>query len=138
MRSRRHLPVRPAPRSAFSGYRFPPEVITLAVRWYLRFGLSYRDVEELLAERGVEVDHVSVYRWVQRFAPEFAEAARARQHIIGDRWHVDETYLKVDGSWRWRIRQPEGRSDSLLLFACGDNLRKGAALNAVQIAERVL
>jgi transposase-like protein len=104
MRSRRHLPVRPAPRSAFSGYRFPPEVITLAVRWYLRFGLSYRDVEELLAERGVEVDHVSVYRWVQRFAPEFAEAARARQHIIGDRWHVDETYLKVDGSWRYLFR----------------------------------
>src|SRR5439155_15346969 len=67
MRSRRHLRPRPAPRSAFAGYRFPPEVITLAVRWYLRFGLSYRDVEELLAERGVEVDHVTVYRWVQRF-----------------------------------------------------------------------
>jgi transposase-like protein len=69
------------------------------VRWYLRFGLSYRDVEELLAERGIEVDHVSIYRWVQRFAPEFAEAARARQHVIGDRWHVDETYLKVGGIW---------------------------------------
>jgi transposase, IS6 family len=93
MRSRRHLRPRPAPRSAFAGYRFPPEVITLAVRWYLRFGLSYRDVEELLAERGIEVDQVTVYRWVQRFAPEFAEAARARQHIIGDCWHVDETYL---------------------------------------------
>ncbi len=64
MRSRRHPPVRPAPSSAFAGYRFPPEVITLAVRWYLRFGLSYRDVEELLAERGIEVDHVTVYRWV--------------------------------------------------------------------------
>jgi transposase-like protein len=104
MRARLHLPVRPAPRSAFSGYRFPPDVITLAVRWYLRFGLSYRDVEELLAERGVDVDHVSVYRWVQRFAPEFAEAARARQHVIGDRWHVDETYVKVGGSWRYLFR----------------------------------
>jgi transposase, IS6 family len=52
------------PRSAFAGYRFPPEVIALAVRWYLRFGLSYRDVEELLAERAVKVDHVTVYRWV--------------------------------------------------------------------------
>jgi transposase-like protein len=52
-----------APGSEFAGFRFPPEVITLAVRWYLRFGLSYRDVEELLAERGIEVDHVSVYRW---------------------------------------------------------------------------
>jgi transposase-like protein len=104
MRPRQYLRPCPAPHSAFTGYRFPPEVITLAVRWYLRFGLSYRDVEELLAERGIEVDHVSVYRWVQRFAPEFAEAARARQHIIGDRWHVDETYLKVDGSWRYLFR----------------------------------
>jgi transposase-like protein len=63
-------------RSAFAGFRFPPEVITVAVRWYLRYGLSYRDVEELLAERGVEVDHVTVYRWVQRFTPLFADAAR--------------------------------------------------------------
>ena len=93
-----------SPSSAFAGYRFPPEVITLAVRWYLRFGLSYRDVEELLAERGIEVDHVTIFRWVQRFAPEFAEAARARQHLVGDRWHVDETYLKVGGTWRYLFR----------------------------------
>lgn len=108
MRSRpcRHPRPRPclAPRSAFVGYRFPPDVITLAVRWYLRFGLSYRDVEELLAERGIEVDHVTIFRWVQRFAPEFAEAARARQHVVGDRWHVDETYLKVGGTWRFLFR----------------------------------
>jgi len=104
MRSRCHLRPRPTPASAFAGYRFPPEVITLAVRWYLRFSLSYRDVEELLAERGIEVDHVSIYRWVQRFAPEFAEAARARQHVVGDRWHVDETYLKVGGTWRYLFR----------------------------------
>jgi transposase, IS6 family len=94
----------PAPRSAFTGYRFPPEVITLAVRWYLRFSLSYRDVEELLAERGIQVDHVSIYRWVHRFAPEFVEAARVRQHVIGHRWHVDETYVKVGGTWRYLFR----------------------------------
>ena len=58
MRSHADPHPRPAASSAFAGYRFPPEVITLAVRWYLRFGLSYRDVEELLAERGIEVDHV--------------------------------------------------------------------------------
>ena len=66
----------PAPQSPFAGFRFPPDVIVLAVRWYLRFGLSYRDVEGLLAERGVEVDHVTVYRWVQRFAALLAAAAR--------------------------------------------------------------
>jgi len=104
MKSHRYPLSGPAPRSAFAGYRFPPEIITLAVRWYLRFGLSYRDVEELLAERGIEVDHVTIYRWVQRFAPEFVEAARARQHLVGDRWHVDETYLKVGGTWRYLFR----------------------------------
>lgn len=74
---------RPAPtaRSAFVGFRSPPDVIVLAVRWYLRYDLSYRDVEELLVERGVEVDHVSVYRWVQRVTPLLAEAARPCRHL---------------------------------------------------------
>jgi transposase-like protein len=76
----------------------------LAVRWYLRFGLSYRDVEELLAERGVEVDHVTLYRWVQRFAPMLAEAARPCRHAVGDRWWADETYVKVAGQWRYVYR----------------------------------
>ncbi len=65
----------------------------VAVRWYLRYGLSYRDVEELLAGRGVEVDHVTVYRWVQRFTPLLADAARFARHSPGDRWFVDETYV---------------------------------------------
>jgi hypothetical protein len=95
-----------APRaiSVFAGFRFPPEVISLAVRWYLRYGLSYRDVEELLAERGITVYHVSVYRWVQRFTPEFIEAARPCRHAPGDRWFVDETYLKVTGTWTYLYR----------------------------------
>ena len=91
-------------RSAFAGCRFPPEVITVAVRWYLRYGLSYRDAEELLAERGVEVDHVTIYRWVQRFTPLFADAARLCRHATGDRWFVDETYVKVAGRWRYLYR----------------------------------
>jgi len=90
--------------SAFAGFRFPPEVISVAVRWYLRYGLSYRDVEELLAERGVEVDHVTVYRWVHRFTPEFISAARPRRHVPGDRWFVDETYVKVSGRWTYLYR----------------------------------
>jgi transposase, IS6 family len=80
------------------------EVITVAVRWYLRYGLSYRDVEELLAERGVEVDHVTVYRWVQRFTPLFADSARPLRHAVGDRWFVDETYVRVAGRWRYLYR----------------------------------
>jgi transposase-like protein len=91
-------------RSGFAGFRFPREVITVAVRWYLRYGLSYRDVEELLADRGIEVDHVTVYRWVQRFTPLFADAARPCRHATGDRWFVDETYVKVAGRWRYLYR----------------------------------
>jgi transposase-like protein len=92
------------PRSAFVGFRFPSDVIVVAVRWYLRLGLSYRDVEELLAERGVEVDHVSVYRWVLRFTPLLADAARPCRHRVGGRWMVDETYVRVAGRWRYVYR----------------------------------
>jgi transposase-like protein len=94
----------PLTRSAFAGFCFPPDVIVLAVRWYLRFALSYRDVEELLAERGIEVDHVTVYRWVLRFTPLLADAARPCRHAVGGRWRVDETSVKVAGRWRYVYR----------------------------------
>src|SRR6266545_2178506 len=103
MRTRRSRPTA-VPRSAFAGFRFPPDVIVLAVRWYLRFGLSYRDVEELLAARGIEVDHVTAYRWVVRFTPLLADAARPCRHAVGDRWFVDETDVKVAGRWRYVYR----------------------------------
>ncbi|MHB8449919.1 MAG: IS6 family transposase [Mycobacteriales bacterium] len=105
-----------------SGFRFPREVIAVAVRWYLRYGLSYRDVEELLAERGVTVDHVTVYRWVQRFTPEFVEAARPARRAPGDRWFVDETYVKVSGRWAYLYRAVDqhGQVVDVLLSAHRD------------------
>ncbi len=100
---RRFRVVPAVPGSGFAGFRFPPEIIVLAVRWYLRFGLSYRDVEELLSERGIEVDHVGD-RWVPRFTPLLADAARPCRHAIGDSWFVDETYVKVAGQWLYVYR----------------------------------
>jgi transposase-like protein len=110
------------PRSAFIGFRFPSEVIVVAVRWYLRYGLSYRDVEELLAERGIAVDHVTVYRWVQRFTPLLADAARFARHAPGGRWFVDETYVKVNGVWRYVYRaiDQHGQVIDVLLTARRD------------------
>jgi IS6 family transposase len=106
-----------APRSSFAGFRSPPEVIMLAVRWYLRYGLSYRDVEELLAERGITVDHVTIYRWVQRFTPELIDAARPSRHVAGDRWFVDETYLKVAGRWVYLYRAIDQRGQVIDVLA---------------------
>jgi transposase-like protein len=81
-----------------------PEVIMVVVRWSLRYGLSYRDVEELLADRNIEVDHVTVYRWVQRFTPLLIDAARPCRHAPSDRWFIDETYVKVAGRFRYLYR----------------------------------
>lgn len=75
MKPRRSSSMPAIPNSPFAGFRFAPEIVLLAVRWYLRCGLSYRDVEELLGERGIEVDHIAIYRWVQRFTPLIADAA---------------------------------------------------------------
>lgn len=94
----------------------------VAVRWYLRYGLSYRDVEELVAERGIQVDHVTVYRWVQRFTPLLADAGRFTRHCPGDRWFVDETYVKVNGVWRYVYRAVDqhGQVIDVLLTARRD------------------
>ena len=98
---------------AFRGFRFPAEIILWAVRWYLQFPISYRDLELMLADRGVEVDHTTMYRWVQRFAPELEK--RMRRHLRPCRgpWHVDETYVRVDGQWRYLYRAVDGTGQTI-------------------------
>jgi transposase-like protein len=114
--------------SAPAGYRFPREVIAVAVRWYLRYGLSYRDVEELLAERGIEVDHVTIYRWVQTFTPAFIDVARSARHSTGDRWFVDETYVKVAGHWTYLYRAVDQHGQVIDVLV--SQRRDGAAARA--------
>jgi hypothetical protein len=109
------------PESAFVGFRFPPDVIVLAVRWYLRFSHSYRDLEELLAERGIEVDHMTVYRWVLRFTPLLTEAAQPSRHAVGTRWQVDETYVRAAGA------TSIGRSTSSVRSSTYSSLRGATA-----------
>ena len=84
-------------------------MILLAVSSYLRWGLSYRDLKELLAERGIDVDHFTLFRWVQRFTSELIDAARPRRHAAGDRWFVDETNVLMNGMWRCVYRAVDQR-----------------------------
>jgi transposase, IS6 family len=106
----------------FKWRQFEPEIILLAVGWYLRFSLSYRDVEELLAERGLHADHVTVWRWVQRYAPEMERRLRKRLKATNDSWRVDETYVRVKGKWTYLYRavDSQGATIDFLLSAKRD------------------
>jgi IS6 family transposase len=94
--------------SAFSGRSFADDIIVLAVRWYVRYRLSYAEVSEWLAERRVLVDQSTIYRWVQRFLPLFGEVARKYRDPVGRDWRVDETYARIRGRWHYIYRAIDG------------------------------
>jgi putative transposase len=96
---------------SYAGYRFPPEVIDHAIWLYLRFTLSFRDVEDLLAERGIAVSYETVRRWVNHFGPMIAAQLRKRRPKPHATWHLDEVYLKIDGrmAYLWRAIDAEGK-----------------------------
>ena len=108
------MPERPNP---YRGHRFPAEAIAHAVRLYLRFALSFRDVEELLAERGVQVSYETVRRWVAKFGARYADALRKREARTGRTWHLDEMAVGVGGRrhWLWRAVDEHGRTLDVLL-----------------------
>ena len=114
----------PSVSGLFKWRQFEPEVILLAVGWYLRFSLSYRDVEELLAERALHADHVTVWRWVQRYAPEMERRLRSRLNPTNDSWRVDETYIRVKGKWVYLYRAVDstGATIDFLLSARRDTV----------------
>ena len=111
---------------AFRGFRFPAEVILWAVRWYLQFPISYRDLERMLADRGVQVDHTTMYRWVQRFAPELEKRMRRHLRPCLWSWHVDETYLRVDGQWRYLYRAVDGAGQTIDFLLSAKRDKKAA------------
>ena len=83
----------------FKGTHYPNEVILYSVFFYVRYGVSYRDLEEIMAERGVSVDHATLNRWVVRYSPRIAEEAKKRKQPVAGYWRMDETYIKVKGQW---------------------------------------
>lgn len=99
----------------FKGRQFDQSVILLCVRWYLAYSLSLRDLEEMMAERGIAVDHTTIHRWTARFAPLLLERFNRRKHSATSKWHVDETYIKVRGQWMYLYRAIDSVGDTVEL-----------------------
>jgi transposase, IS6 family len=102
-----------AEQHPFKWRHFQPDIILLCVRWYLRYALSYRDLEEMMGERGLSVDHTTIYRWVQRYAPEWEKRCRPHLKTTTDSWRVDETYVKVKGAWMYLYRAVDSHGSTL-------------------------
>jgi putative transposase len=120
----------------FKGHRFEKDLILTGVRWYLAYPLSYRHLEEMMKERGVEVDHSSIYRWVQKFTPQLEAAFRkSKKRSVGKSWRMEETYIKIKGQWMYLYRavDKEGQTVDFLLTARRD---KQAALRFFRKAVR--
>ena len=120
----------------FKGHRFEKNIILLCVRWYLAYSLSYRNLEEMMQERGVEVDHSNIYRWVQKFTPQLEAAfKKGKKRPVGKSWRMDETYIKIKGQWKYLYRalDKEGQTLDFLLTAHRD---KQAALRFLKKAVR--
>jgi transposase-like protein len=97
----------------FKGRHFDRSVILLCVRWYLAYNLSLRNLEEMMAERGIAVDHATVGRWVVRYSPELLERFNQRKRSVTGKWHVDETYIKVRGRWMYLYRAIDSHGDTV-------------------------
>jgi transposase-like protein len=97
----------------FKWRHFEAEIILLCVRWYLRYALSYRDLEELMLERGLSVDHTTISRWVQHYAPELEKRSRPHLKATNDSWKVDETYIKVRTTWTYLSRAVDSGGNTL-------------------------
>jgi transposase, IS6 family len=103
-------------QNPFKWRHFQADIILLCVRWYLRYSLSYRDLEEIMLERGLQVDHPTIYRWVQHYAPELEKRCRPHLKATNDSWRVDETYIKVKKQWVYLYRAVDSEGNTLDFF----------------------
>lgn len=101
------------PKSPFSWRHFEPRIILLCVRWYCRYRLSYRDLEEMMRERGLSMDDVTIFRWVQRYAPEINRGMRPHLKMSGASYRLDGTYVKVGKEWKHLYRAVDSTGDTI-------------------------
>jgi putative transposase len=100
----------------FKGRHFDRSVILLCVRWYLAYNLSLRNLGEMMAERGISVDHATIHRWVVRYSPELLERFNRRKRAVTGKWHIDETYIKVRGHWMYLYRAIDSTGDTVAFW----------------------
>jgi putative transposase len=110
----------------FKGSQFEQGIILWGVRWYVAYPISYRQLEEMMKERGVEVDHSSLNRWVLKYAPELEKAFRQRKRPVGRSWRMDETYISVKGKWKYLYRAVDKSGDTIDFLLTAKRDRKAA------------
>ena len=110
----------------FKGRHFEREMILQSVRWYLAYSLSYRDIEEIMKERGFEVDHSTIQRWVVHYAPQLEDAFYKKKKRPGNRWRLDETYIKVKGEWKYFYRAVDKQGDTIDFLLTAKRDKKAA------------
>ena len=97
----------------FKGKQFSKDVIILCVRWYLKYNLSYRDLHQMMLERGIEVSHTTIYRWVIEYTPILELQIRKHLKMTNDSWRLDETYIKVRGKWHYLYRAVDSKGNTI-------------------------
>jgi hypothetical protein len=108
----------------FKGRHFDREIIVLCVRWYLRYKLSFRDLVEMMAERGLSLAHTTIMRWIQRYVPEFEKRWNRFARLAGRSWRVDETYVKIKGRWTYLYRAVDKEGPSISYCAPNGTSRR--------------
>ena len=123
----------------FRGRHFRDEIIVLCLRWYLRYPLSYRNLEEMMAERGLNLDHSTIARWVLRYAGELHERIRPQLRRPNRSWHVDETYVRVAGQWTYLYRALDsaGNTIDFLLSPHRDLIAAKSFLQSIRQSKRI-
>ena len=105
-------------RGVLKRLHYPLEVMLVCVRWYAAYPLSLRNLEEMMAERGIQVDHATVHRWALKMLPVLAKVFRRRQRPVGRSWRVDETYIQVKGQWKYLYRAVDSQGNTLDFLLC--------------------
>ena len=114
------------PLNAFKWKHFVGEIILQTVRWYLKYPLSYRNLKEMMAERGIKVDHTTIMRWIHQYSPEIEKKVRRHLRPTNDSWRVDETYIKVKGKWKYLYRAVDSDGDTIDFMLSSKRDRKAA------------